>query len=448
MTYIVFSFDTEDYVNPHAADGILRCAEILRSEGIRGCFNVVAKLAEALVKWGRQDVIEALKYHEIETHSYAHSWHPTINEYTDIEDFEEAKRRFLENELKARKILMDVFGVKKLYAACPPGESVSYVAHYGYAEMGIPVYCGDRLIDENRGRNIWNCNILSTHYHVYLDRYLVEHTQDEIDEAFDLAAATKSVQVLAHHPQMALISPFCDLLNFNGENVPEEQWKLSDFRPKEHTEKFYENFAYLAKKLKNDPRFEIVTYADFERMQCSEKRVLTKRMIPELRRQTEECFFPVTTPDSFCISDIFLACRDFLCGKSEHECGTVYGFLDTPYAISEPITVTAEQMRASAAGMEKVGSYFMPTEYRVGETVLGPADWLRAALAVLDGEKEITLLPDTWQIDLNQFPWLRDMNLKGTWVHSKDFEDQYLSERARLQSWTIRLEKGTPRMIF
>ena len=60
MTYIVFSFDTEDYVNPHAADGILRCAEILRSEGIRGCFNVVAKLAEALVKWGRQDVIDAL----------------------------------------------------------------------------------------------------------------------------------------------------------------------------------------------------------------------------------------------------------------------------------------------------------------------------------------------------------------------------------------------------
>lgn len=448
MTYIVFSFDTEDYINPQGADGILNCAEILRKEGIRGCFNVVAKLAEALKKWERQDIIDALKYHEIETHSYAHSWHPTINEYTDIEDFEEAKRRFLEKELKAREILQDTLGVERLYAACPPGESVSYVAHYGYAEMGIPVYDGDRLIDENRGRNIFNCNILSTHYHLYLDSYLVKNTKEQIDADFDRIAQTKDVHVLAHHPQMALINSFCDLLNFNGENVPEEQWKLSDMRPKEYIEKFYENFAYLAHKLKNDPRFEIVTYADFARMQCSEKRTLTREMIPDIHAQLNESFFPVTTPNSFCVTDIFLACRDFLLGKSAHECGFVYGFLDTPYAITEPVTLSAEQIRASAKEMENVGTYFLPTEYKVGECVIGPADWLCAALAVLEGADEVTLNPASWQIDLDQFPWLRDMNLKGTWVHSKDFEDAYLSDRARLQSWTIRLEKNTPRMIF
>ena len=51
MTYLVFSFDVEDYINPNAADGILWSAELLRREGIRGCFNIVGRLAEALVSW-------------------------------------------------------------------------------------------------------------------------------------------------------------------------------------------------------------------------------------------------------------------------------------------------------------------------------------------------------------------------------------------------------------
>lgn len=95
MTNIIFSFDTEDYVNADGADAILAVAEILRSENIRGCFNIVGRLAEALEAWGRQDVIEALKYHEIETHSLAHSYHPTINKYTDLPDFNVAKMEFL-----------------------------------------------------------------------------------------------------------------------------------------------------------------------------------------------------------------------------------------------------------------------------------------------------------------------------------------------------------------
>ena len=58
MTDIIFSFDTEDYVNPHAAEGILNAARLLREEGVCGCFNVVGLLAEALVEWGRQDIID------------------------------------------------------------------------------------------------------------------------------------------------------------------------------------------------------------------------------------------------------------------------------------------------------------------------------------------------------------------------------------------------------
>ena len=76
MTKVVISFDTEDYVNPLGADGILRTAQVLQSLGVRGCYNIVAWLAQALVKWERTDVLEALKYHETETHSLRHSTTP------------------------------------------------------------------------------------------------------------------------------------------------------------------------------------------------------------------------------------------------------------------------------------------------------------------------------------------------------------------------------------
>ena len=445
MTHIVFSFDTEDYINAQAADGILRCAEILRKEGIRGCFNVVGKLAEALVKWERTDVIEALKHHEIDIHSYAHSMHPTINEYTDIEDYEEAKKRFFENEYKARDILYRTFGVNKLPAACPPGASTSYVAHYGYAQMGIPVYCGDHLRDEVRGRNIWSCNILCTDYHHYLDWYLIANDKAQIDADFEKIAQQKDMYVLAHHPQMAIVDEFCDMVNFYRKNTPEEEWQLSKLKTKEDTEKFYENFEYLVKKLKEDPRFKIVTYEDLANIHCRDERVITAGDIKGLKEQLDAYFFPVTTPESFCMSDIFLACRDLLLGKAFHKCETVYGFLEEPYAVTDEVTVAAEDIRASAAS---IGDGFLPQRIRVGNADLGPADWLRAALEVLCGAEKVTVKPASWQIDMDQFPKVRDLNLKGSWIHSLDFEDRYISHRFRLQSWTYRLPQNTKRTIF
>jgi len=445
MTKIVFSFDVEDYVNPHAADGILYCAEILRKTGIRGCFNIVARLAQALVKWGRTDIIEALKYHELDLHSLAHSYHPTINEYTDLEDYEAAKALFLQNETKARDIISDIFGVDTFFAACPPGASTSYVAHYGYAEMGIPLYVGDHLTDPVRGRNISNCNLLCTDYHLYLDNFLRESSKEEIDAVFEKAAVEKDMYVLAHHPQKGLVVEHPDILNFNGENTPEAEWKMSTPRPKEESDRFYENFAYLAEKLKNDPRFEIITYEDLAKEILRNPRVIRKEELPMLKAQIDEYFFPVTVPDSYCISDILLACRDFLGGAETHTCGTVFGFLDVPYAIDHPVTVSAEDIRASAGAF---GDGFLPTSVMAGAQKIGPADWLRAALEVLCGAETVTIMPAPWQIDMDQFPKIRDMNLKGSWIHAKSFEDKYLSQRYRLQSWTYHLPKGTQRKIF
>ena len=81
MTNVIFSLDTEDYINRDAAEGILRTAQLFRRENIKGCYQIVGMLAEALVEWNRQDIIDELReYHEVDYHSNRHSHHPTINE--------------------------------------------------------------------------------------------------------------------------------------------------------------------------------------------------------------------------------------------------------------------------------------------------------------------------------------------------------------------------------
>ena len=146
---------------------------------------------------------------------------------------------------------------------------------------------------------------------------------------------------------------------------------------------------------------------------------------------------------SYCMADLLHACRALLCGEEEYICGDVRGFLEDPFAITAPVTVTKEEMIQSAKRLPAEG--WLPRSVIVGSSILGTADWLRAALAVLCGEDSATVSPDGWQIDLDQFAELRDLNLKLTWVDTKNMMDNYVSRRNRLQSWTLRLPEGCNR---
>jgi hypothetical protein len=167
----------------------------------------------------------------------------------------------------------------------------------------------------------------------------------------------------------------------------------------------------------------------------------------EIAPQLSESFFPVTVPDSYCISDIFYACKNLLLGKKKHVCGKVYGFLAAPYYAKEPTAITDKELIIAAKSISDEG--FLPEYLWADDKKIGPADFIRASIAILSGEKSYTVSPsEPWQIDLDQFPKLRDLSYKNSWIHTKYLEDNFLSERLRLQSWTLRLPKGSDRKIF
>lgn len=436
MTDIIFSFDTEDFTSPDGAEAILTEAEILRKHDVKGCFCLVGLLARQLKNWERTDVLEALKHHEIDLHTYGHSLHPMINEYTDIEDFEKAKAEVIRQESEAVRIIKEITGTDRIYAAVPPGNSKSYAAMYAYAEMGIPVYA-DTFCDPEDGRGSYYCNIFHTDYSLCMEGLLFECSETEIKAELDRLSKRKTA-VIYTHPQMSLFEEFWDVLNYDKENCPEfGNWKECRKRTKEQSYRFYKNLDVLLTILKNDRRFRITTYKELaERISAEPVRIIKKEDIPQIKRQISKNFFPLTNPGSYSLSDIFLACKEMLCGSKYHICGNVYGFLSMPLSVKESQTFSAEEIVKSCNGINS--DTFLPESISVSGTEIGPAEWLKAALDILSGEKETTVVPTEQLPCLDILPQVRDCSFKGTWRHSDSFEDRYLSDRLRLQSWTMR----------
>ena len=442
MTDIIFSFDTEDFTSSRAADGILYEANLFREEGVTGCFCVVGLLAKHLKEWGRTDVIEALSHHEIGTHTYGHTLHPMINEYTDIEDFEEAQTELIRQETLGIEYIKNTLGVDRVWAACPPGNQKSYVAMYGYHKMGIPIYA-DTFCDTEKGTGAYYCNIFHAYYAFGIEWFLRDATEEQIKEKLN-ELAQRERAVIYTHPNMIIKEDFWDALNYHKENlVPFGQWIEAKDLPQEITDTVLKNMRLLIRLIKNDPRFRIITYSQLaNELKNDGERIVTKEQVKEIYTHLQKGLFPMQKPYSLSLADMTLACRDLLQGKKEHLCGDVYGFLSKPYEITGEFTLSKDDI-ISACEQIKDGE-LLPEKIKVGNEYIGPADWLYGALEVLLGAKSVTVKPKPQLPSLDCMPEVRDSAFKGTWQHSDSFEDKYLSDRLRYQSWTMRFRTTSP----
>lgn len=444
MTDIIFSFDTEDFTSSRSADGILYEANLFREEGVKGCFCVVGLLARQLKKWGRTDVIEALSHHEIGTHTYGHTLHPMINEYTDIEDFYKAQEELIRQETQGIEYIKETLGVDRVWAACPPGNQKSYVAMYGYHKMGIPIYA-DTFCDTEYGTGAYYCNIFHVNYTFGIEWFLRDNGEEGIKKVLD-ELAKRERAVIYTHPNMIIKEDFWDAVNYHKENlVPFGEWIEPNDLPSEVTQTVLKNMRTLIRLVKNDPRFRIITYSQLASEIASEEpRIVTKEHIKDIYTSLKNRLFPVQDPESLSLADITLACRDFLQGKNEHKCGDVYGFLSKPYEIDKEITVSSDDIISACAQIKD--DEFLPEKIKVGNAYIGPTDWLYGALEVLLGAKKITITPKPQLPCLDCMPEVRDSSFKGTWQHSDSFEDKYLSDRLRYQSYTMRFRKSSRRI--
>ena len=439
MTDIYFSYDTEDYTSDYASDAIREIAHILRENGIRANFNVVGYLARELVRHDRRDVLEELKYHAISLHSLRHSFHPTICEYTDTEDFFEGLTEFYRQEYEAMGMVKAATGVDELLACGLPGNSFSYVALYGYASMGLPLHFGSsyRLYDGTGGMTYF-CNTYNAdYYRPAMEDLFLSGPEPDLDSLADMLAKQKRV-VLYDHPNRVLYSEWWDMVNYRGENKhPYGQWEEAPRREQADVDRYYRVLRSLLRRLKNDPRFRFPAPEDLlkEADRFYHGRVLRREDVPAVINALKKNFTWVVSPVPLSIADCFFAFRHFLISDDPYVPGNVHGFLETPEGITEPVTVTREEVEKAVRDLSPEN--FLPPYFLVGSKKIGPADLLFAMAEILEGKDRVTLTPREQNCSLERLKWLNEERIGQTWIHSPNLEDRYLTKRLRLQAWTI-----------
>ncbi len=433
MTDIIISFDTEDITSSRAADAIRDEADLLQRLGIRGCFCIVGLLAKHLKEWGREDVISSLSSHEINFHTYAHSVHPTIDEYTDIADFKAAKEEVIRQETVGVQYVKDVFGVDRVFSACPPGNSNTYVAMYAYEEMGIPIYAGT-YCDTMQGDGVFYCNTYHLRYTYPIEKLCLNYTKEAEDELIESFAKCKRV-IFYTHPNIAIMSRFWDRVNYAGRNINEfGKWEYPPERDPEVIADFFKNMERVLRRIKEDGRFRFTTYGEIAgELEARPERVIKRSDIPNILSSLKKELYPI---GEFSLYDLFMAAKAFAEGESEYICRRSYGLLDDPYELKRTIKLKSEEI-LSAVKRLKYGE-FLPEKFAIGDTLSGPADILIAAYEALSGACEIVIEPKPQLPSLDALPEVKKCSLKGTWLHSDEFEDKFLSRRLRLQSYTMR----------
>ena len=186
--------DAEDYTDPATAGSIKRFADLFAEEGVTAHFAIVGFLADQLVAWGRQDVLDSLKPHLVGTQTLYHSLHPDICELTDVEDFGLAYGRVLAQERRAMEAVGSATGGMKVWCAVPPGNSKSYAAFYAWADLGIPFVC-DTVVWNAADDVLWYCNVRQLRYDTTMEIYVPGWARNppEIPALLDSMASRRRV---------------------------------------------------------------------------------------------------------------------------------------------------------------------------------------------------------------------------------------------------------------
>jgi peptidoglycan/xylan/chitin deacetylase (PgdA/CDA1 family) len=96
LRVLYLTFDTEDFISENSVWVLYWILERLKKHDLEALFFITGHMAEKLENFPA--IVDLLGEHQIGYHSSSHSVHPTIFEFTDVEDYEQAYRISLERE--------------------------------------------------------------------------------------------------------------------------------------------------------------------------------------------------------------------------------------------------------------------------------------------------------------------------------------------------------------
>ncbi len=250
---VLLWFDTEDYLLPASDDALLRLARFLTDEQVRATFKIVGEKARVLERRRRQDILEALRHHEVGYHTDFHSVQPSPAMFLSGLGWFEGVDEFDRREHQG---FLDVARITGQTPSCygQPGSSWGPQSYGALRRWGVPVYldAGDHI--DVDGRPFWYAGILTL--------YSLQHTlRTELGGEADLLEAQRRFQESYHalvaegggiisiyyHPCEFVHREFWDAVNFSrGANPPREAWKIPPAKAPAESEtafRTFENFV-------------------------------------------------------------------------------------------------------------------------------------------------------------------------------------------------------------
>lgn len=223
---LLITFDVEDFINQKSTNALLLVLKQLEKHNLRGLFFITGHAAEKLRF--RLDVLPLLEKHEIGFHSSAHSVHPTIFEYSDEENYEDAYAISLKRETShinpisgqvegegGIHALRDLFPSKKINSYRAPGWCCPPPHLEALASLGIE-YDFSWNLSENpvsyRGITFYPMPLFRSCEDAFLTNKYENAHQAKI---WFLALARKAI-VLDFHPSILVNENFWDSIYHAG----------------------------------------------------------------------------------------------------------------------------------------------------------------------------------------------------------------------------------------
>lgn len=214
---LYLTFDVEDFINDRSLDALERILKLLNKRHLKGLFFITGHMAEKLARLPQ--IVDSLDEHEIGYHSTSHSVHPTVFEYTDVGDYQEAYHTSLSREvahinplsgaIEGRggiEALRDLFPHKKMESFRAPGFSWSPPHLEALTHLGVKYDFSTNISDipvEYRGITFFP-------FPLFIDSVPLR--------SFLRSVMRKKVTVVDFHPNFFVNEDWWDSIFFSGIN--------------------------------------------------------------------------------------------------------------------------------------------------------------------------------------------------------------------------------------
>jgi hypothetical protein len=461
--YVTLWFDTEDYILPQSDDAAKRLAEILTRLGVKATFKVVGEKARVLESRGRQDVILALKKHEIGYHSAWHSRPPAVAVYLQNAGWEDGTEEFLRREGFGAADVRRIFGVAPICYG-QPGSAWAPQAYPALRALGIKMYLDEAAhvgLDSQPFYyggmlNVFNLGPAVVRMELGRPDNL-ERARDKFEKASRMIQARGGGTIsIYYHPCEFVHEEFWDAVNFSrGKNPPPEKWRLPRTKSTAEVEKGFADFEQYIRFIKDQPGTKFVTASDL--MRLYEDNTLQHRFS---REELQILADGIASGISFQrLGELTVSAADIfwlLTQQAAEPAGRL------PYATIQPLDGPSRTFTPSRGGtmpttvtpqafMETVRDVYgycssrrrMPSEVWIGSQSISPEAYLATLASFMTRLARSDTPPGEIPVLSAGFTAGRHVaedspQLWGWVIFPEGFRAPAIMELARLQAWTLK----------